>query len=158
VIRCYFVGLCASSSTDQESNNISVYHLLEMLQYLAPSAPGAGLAAEAHAYLERDAEPEAPISLQFIWIGPDGATFVAGTFPEIPLPGRRMRVRLRVPFPPPWLGYSHLFAEWRHGEGPWTRSSTGWPVEFRDTAMTLAAPDPLPDMPPPVAATPTPST
>jgi hypothetical protein len=141
VIECYFVAIAQGSAVDQETNNLSVFSLVEVLQVAAlpTSAEPVMLPIEGHAYIEQPTSQERRLDGRLLWINEGGETALAGEFLNLALANRRMRLRFRGLRLPPWgAGNLHLIAEWREtpGEGVWTRSGPAWPVEFLPPALS----------------------
>jgi hypothetical protein len=73
--KCYFLTLCAGSSLDQQSNNVTLFNVIEQvnLQPNVDPPPGAFLPLEVHAYfLLGPGEVSQPFELRFAVVAPTG--------------------------------------------------------------------------------------
>src|SRR5688572_27076830 len=75
VPSCYFLSVCAGSSVDQRSNNVTLFNLVEQIHVPpgAPPPPKGIIPLEVHAYF--DIFPEElglTFELRFVMIAPSG--------------------------------------------------------------------------------------
>jgi hypothetical protein len=73
--KCYFLTLCGGSSLDQQSNNVTLFNIVEQvnLQPNIEPPPGAYLPLEVHAYfLLGPGEVSQPFELRFVVVAPSG--------------------------------------------------------------------------------------
>ena len=139
MLRCYFVGLCVGSVIDAESNNMTLFGMVEGFQVLPPFDPDSVTAFQCHAYLEIDQPvPVAPVEelkfdVRFVWCDPANVSSPAiENLVVVPMTKSRMRVRGVGTKLPPTPGYYRLCVEWRKHEtvSDWIRAPQGWPVEI----------------------------
>jgi hypothetical protein len=139
--RCYFLCASRGSSLDQQSNNVSLFNLIEQINVPPGMAVsrGAVIPVEVHAYFQLAAEEiNRQFELRLVLHAETGLE----TLSE-PLRHRSTTPRLRVrimglPFPPVAGGYK-LGVDFRlvDDTGIWQRQSIGWPI-------TLVESDPRP--------------
>jgi hypothetical protein len=139
VVSCYSLSLCQASSTDQETNNISVFGLIEAVA--APLSDLRGvLPWEGHAYFEQPERLHRHIDVRLLWIrDATKEEAPAQQFDGVEVDSRRVRVRFRGVQGPPWNGYLHIAVEWRDAgsEEHWHREPHRWPVEIVDAPATF---------------------
>ena len=131
--RCYLLALSAGSSLDQQSNNVSLFQLVEQvnLPVQAGLPPGGQLPLEIHAYFHvAAAELGQSINLRFTLVSPAGLeTYSETTTHRAATPRYRTRT-MGLPFPP-MLGHYELRVDFRMGEErSWARDPLGWPIAF----------------------------
>jgi len=130
---CYLIALAAGSSLDQQSNNVTLFNLVEQVNVPATAPPPVGtkIPLEVHAYLRLDAsEVGNDFEMRFVLVSATGletytdAAKHRGTSP-------RLRTRsLGVPFPP-MLGHYELRVDFRRsGADTWSRDPVSWPIAF----------------------------
>lgn len=129
--KCYFLTLCGGSSLDQQSNNVTLFNVVEQvnLQPNADPPPGAFLPLEVHAYfLIGPSELMQPFELRFAVVAPSGLElFTDSSQHKSPTPRYRTRsFGLPAPIVP---GNYQLCVEVRSaGAESFTRDSTSWPL------------------------------
>jgi hypothetical protein len=129
VPRCYLLSVCVASSLDQQSNNVSLFTLVEQISVRRDApAPTGPVPLEVHAYFELQ-PGELPLSFEvrFLLVGPNGLE----TYSD-PLRLQATTARLRTKTfglpPPPVAGLHVLRVECRSDGGPWEREPAGWPI------------------------------
>ena len=127
---CYFLAVCAGSSLDQQTNNASLFHLVEQVN-VAPGhlpEPGRRLPLEVHCYFRLQPDEHGQeIEMRFALLAPTGLE----TYTD-PTSHRAASARLRtrhvgLSFPPD-LGYYELRVDFRVAGGPWQRGPSSWPL------------------------------
>ncbi len=129
--RCYLLALCSGSSLDQQSNNVTLFNLVEQINVPpgAPPPPGGALPLEVHAYLllsgdEVGKEFEGRVAL----VGATGLETYTDAFKHRPLTPR-YRIRTYGLPVPPVVGNYEVHIDLRaEGEGNWVRSPASWPL------------------------------
>lgn len=130
---CYLLALSAGSSLDQQSNNITLFSLVEQVNIPpgATPAPGTRIPLEIHAYLKLDGhELGAEFEMRFVLVGAGGLE----TYSD-PATHRSATTRLRtralgVPFPPS-VGHYDLQVEFRMKTSEtFERDPARWPISF----------------------------
>ena len=91
--KCYLLALTGGSSLDRYSNNVTLFNLVEQLNFPRerPPPPGAVLPLEVHAYFQLDElEVNQRFELRFSMVAPSGLETVTDTFSHrsfnLPLP------------------------------------------------------------------------
>ncbi len=135
VPNCYFLSVCSGSAVDQQSNNVSLFNLVEQVNVPpnAPAPPRGLIPLEIHAYwrLLPDEVGE-EFETRFVMEATTGLETPSPTFRHRPSVARfRTRV-MGVPFPPV-LGSYTLHVDWRSSEAhEWQRTSASWPMNLRE--------------------------
>lgn len=132
--HCYLLAVTAGSSLDQQSNNVSLFTLVEQVNLPpSPSAPPpAGLPLEIHAYFhlgpaEMGSELEVRFCLSSLATGLE--LFTDPMKYRVPTPRFRTRV-VGVPLPAT-LGQYELRVEFRSlGAEAWLRDPLRYPIAF----------------------------
>lgn len=131
--QCYLIALSAGSSLDQQSNNVTLFNLVEQVNvpHGAPPKAGSRVPLEVHAYLRLGpGEMGQEFQMRFVLVNQSGLE----TYTD-PVTHRGATARLRtrslgVPFPP-MLGHYELKIEFRVGQAEaWTRDPASWPIAF----------------------------
>jgi hypothetical protein len=129
--KCYLLAVGSGSSVDQHSNNITLFNLVEQLNFPRQSWPPAGalLPLEMHAYLRFDAyELNQKFDLRFVLVGDNGLETPTSAFSHRSATARYRTRTFGLPAPPAPGGYE-LRVEFRSHEGaPWQRDPMTWPV------------------------------
>ncbi len=131
--HCYLLSLCAGSSLDQQSNNVTLFNLVEQVNIPEGAAPpiGTKIPLEIHAYLRLDPfEVGKEFEMRFCL---EGATGLETFTDPVKHRGATSRLRTRslgIPFPP-GTGHYNLRVDFRSDEGAaWTRDPISWPISF----------------------------
>lgn len=131
--HCYLIALAAGSSLDQQSNNITLFNLVEQVNIPPGVTPAVGtrIPLEIHAYVRLEPqEIGQPFEMRFALVSATGLE----TFTD-PATHRSASSRLRtralgVPFPPD-MGHYNLCVDFRRlEEDEWTRDRVSWPIAF----------------------------
>lgn len=131
--RCYLLTLCSGSALDQQSNNVTLFNLVEQLNVPpgAPPPPGGLVPLEIHAYfaLAPDEIGE-PFEVRYVMQAGSGIE----TFSDI-VRYRSSTARYRtrtVGLPmPPVTGHYSLRVDWRSsGREGWQREPAAWPISI----------------------------
>jgi hypothetical protein len=116
------IALAAGSSVDQQSNNVTLFNLVEQVSIPAgvDPPPGSRVPLEMHAYL-RLSGSELGREFEMRFADPKTHRGAAA----------RIRTRaLGVPFPA-MLGHYELRVDFRvPGEEEWSRDESSWPIAF----------------------------
>jgi hypothetical protein len=129
--KCYFLTLCGGSSLDQQSNNVTLFNVVEQvnLQPHVDPPPGAVLPLEVHAYfLLGPGELSQPFELRFAVVAPTGLELLTdATQHRSSTPRYRTRsFGLPAPIVP---GNYQLCVDVRQpGSEGFTRESVSWPL------------------------------
>lgn len=129
--KCYFLTLCGGSSLDQQSNNVTLFNVVEQvnLQPNVDPPPGAVLPLEVHAYfLLGPGELSQAFELRFAVVAPTGLELLTdATQHRSSTPRYRTRsFGLPAPIVP---GNYQLCVDVRQpGSDGFTRESLSWPL------------------------------
>jgi len=129
---CYLLAVVERSSIDRDTNNFSLYNLIETVQLKGteqtPEGGRALLPLELHAYwLLEDADLGREFQWRFVAVGEEGEQ-CSKPFPTVS-EKRRMRYRVQG-FPVLAEGDTRLFVEWRFEDADgWQRCAAYWPLE-----------------------------
>jgi hypothetical protein len=131
VPSCYLLAIAAGSSLDQQSNNITLFNLVEQVNV----PPGVSrslrqrIPLEIHAYFRLGPEElNHPIEVRSVLVARTGLeTYSEPNVITSPTPRFRTRT-FGVPFPPVPDQYE-LRVEWRSsGRDAWRRDPAAWPL------------------------------
>jgi hypothetical protein len=129
--KCHLLVIAGGSSVDQHSNNVTLFNLVEQLNFAPRSfpPPGALLPLEMHAYFHLDAyEQNQKFELRFVLVGQSGLETPTNVFSHR-AGGPRYRTRTFGLPAPPAAGSYELRVEWRpNAEAEWVRDSAAWPL------------------------------
>jgi hypothetical protein len=120
LMKCYLLALSSGSSLDQHSNNITLFNLVEQLNFPPQSQPppGALLPLEIHAYFQ----------LQPQVVEDSGLETLTEPFQHKSATQRYRTRTLGVPAPP-GPGSYQLRVEFREtGTDAWMRDAVSWPL------------------------------
>jgi len=138
--RCYLLTLASSSSLDQQSNNVSLFNVVEQLNLPrgVEPPPGALLPIEIHAYFLLDpAELNQRFEMRFVLVASSGLESSSDAFPH---KSATMRYRTRTmgaPVPPIPDNYQLRVDTRPVGSEEWARDPMSWPL-----VVALAEPRP----------------
>jgi hypothetical protein len=138
VPRCYLLALCSGSALDQHSNNVSLFNLVEQINFQprATPAPGTLIPLEVHAYFHFAASEigftfEVRFVLQSLETGLES---FSDTFRYRSATPRYRTRTLGLPLPPVSGSYE-LRLDWRmSGADSWTREALSWPIAIVEAA------------------------
>jgi hypothetical protein len=129
--KCYLLAICGGSSLDQQSNNVTLFNLVEQLNVPpnAPPPPGAVLPLEIHAYFQlAPLELNTQFELRFAMVASTGLETCTDAFAHRSATPRYRTRTMGLPLPPV-TGQYELRVDWRQagGEG-WQRDAAAWPI------------------------------
>lgn len=131
--KCYLLALTVGSSLDQQTNNVSLFNLVEQVNVRPEGLPkpGSRVPLEVHAYLTFDGEE---VGREFEMRFALASTTTGLEIYSEPVTHRASALRVRtrsvgLPFPA-HLGHYDLRVDFRLGEGAWEREPILWPVSF----------------------------
>jgi len=129
--RCYLLTLVSSSSLDQQSNNVSLFNMVEQLNLPrgAEPPPGALLPVEIHAYFQLEpGELHQRFEMRFVLLASSGLETVTDPYPH---KSQTLRFRTRtmgMPVPPVADSYQLRVDVRPVGTEQWTRDPLAWPL------------------------------
>lgn len=128
--RCYLLAVCAGSSLDQQSNNVTLFNLVEQLNVPpgAPPPPGGVIPLEMHAYFTlAPHEMQVAFEVRFVMLAASGLETFSEVFTHRAVTPRFRTRTAGLPFPPV-VGQYELRVDVRVAGGSWTRDSVFWPI------------------------------
>lgn len=129
--RCYLLTLCGGSSLDQQSNNVTLFNMVEQLNVLPDREPppGALLPLEIHAYFEiGPTEMNQRFDVRFALVASSGLETFTDSFQHRSATPRYRTRTMGLPAPPV-AGNYELRVDWRHaGSSEWKRDPIAWPL------------------------------
>lgn len=131
--RCYLLTVCSGSALDQQSNNVTLFNLVEQINVPpgAPPPPGGLIPLEIHAYFQLTAhEVGETFELRFAMTAGTGLE----TFSEImrhrsTTPRYRTRT-VGLPLPPVTGQYTLRVDHRLLGREGWVRDDAAWPLSI----------------------------
>jgi hypothetical protein len=135
VPSCYFLSVCAGSSVDQHTNNVSLFNLVEQINVPAgaPPPPQGVVPLELHAYWQLDSDVTTEdFEVRFVLVASTGLETSSTTYRHRAVHGRFRTRTVGLPYPPV-LGHYTLRVDWRYREEqPWHREGVSWPVMLQE--------------------------
>jgi hypothetical protein len=129
--RCYMLTLASGSSLDQQSNNVSLFNVVEQLNLPrgVEPPPGALLPVEIHAYFQLDpGELNQRFEMRFALVASTGLeTLTDAHAHKSPTPRYRTRT-MGLPVPPIADSYQLRIDLRAVGSEDWTRDPQAWPL------------------------------
>src|SRR4051794_22976315 len=101
--RCYFLGLCSGSSVDQQSNNVTLFNIVEQINVPtgAPPPPRGLVPLEIHAYFRVGQEEIGrDFEMRFVMVASTGLETHTDVFTHRPVTPRYRTRTFGLPFPP----------------------------------------------------------
>lgn len=136
--NCYFLSVCAGSSVDQRSNNVTLFNLVEQINVPpgAPPPPKGLIPLEIHAYF--DLFPDEignSFEIRFVMVAPSGLETPSDPVKHKPVTPRYRTRTVGLPFPPV-VGHYTLKVDVRMaGSVGYQRQSVGWPVTIAEADL-----------------------
>ena len=128
---CYLLTLTNGSSVDQHSNNVTLFNLVEQLNFPSQSFPPPGvlLPLEMHAYFRLESyELNQKFELRFVLVGQSGLETPSNVFSHRSATPRYRTRTFGLPAPPA-AGVYELRVEYRaRPEADWVRDAASWPL------------------------------
>ena len=122
--KCYLLAIGGGSSVDQQSNNITLFNLVEQLNFPAQKWPPAGALLPL--------EVNQKFELRFVLVGDNGLETPTGAFSHRSTTVRYRTRTFGLPAPPA-AGNYELKVEYRpHGDADWLRDPVCWPVRVAE--------------------------
>lgn len=138
--HCYLLCVSSGSAVDRQSNNVSLFSLVEQINVppRAPPPPRGLIPVEVHAYFQlAPAQIHKEFEMRFALLGESGLETLSDVFRHR-VTASRFRVRtLGLPYPPV-LGQYSLQVDVRmapgdeFGEPRWERQSASWPIALQE--------------------------
>jgi hypothetical protein len=139
VPSCYLLTVCGGSSLDQHSNNVTLFNLVEQINFPPGATPprNRALPLEVHAYFTLlPHELAQPFEVRFAMVASSGLETLSDVFSHKSHTPRYRTRTLGLPFPPVTDQYQ-LRVDWRQaGTDGWRREPAHWPINFVEAAPT----------------------
>lgn len=137
--RCYFLAVCAGSSVDQQSNNATLFNLVEQINVPpgAPPPPQGRLPLEMHAYFQLEpGEVDRPFDMRFVLAASTGLETPSEPFTHRPSTPRFRTRTVGLPFPPVAGAYELRLDVRPAGHAAWDRVPIAWPIAIVELASS----------------------
>jgi hypothetical protein len=137
VPSCYLLAVCSGSSLDQQSNNVTLFNMVEQLNLRPGVEPPRGLIPlEIHAYFELTPEEVGfEFEIRFCMVADTGLETVSDPGRHKPTAARYRTRTIGLPLPPV-IGQYHLRIDWRAaGSERWHREPIAWPLLIAETPV-----------------------
>ena len=132
---CYLLTCCGGSALDQQSNNFSLFNLVEQVNVPAnaPHPPKGLLPLEVHAYWQlSQQEVGREFEVRYVLVAATGLETPSEVFKHRWATPRFRTRTYGVPLPPV-IGAYELRVDWREaGNVGWRRDQSAWPITFAD--------------------------
>ncbi|MEO8902526.1 MAG: hypothetical protein ABI488_11080 [Polyangiaceae bacterium] len=129
--RCYLLTLASSSSVDQQSNNVSLFNVVEQVNLPrgVEPPPGALLPMEIHAYFQLDpSELNQRIEVRFALVADTGLEALTEAYTHKSSTLRYRTRTMGVPVPPVPGNYQVRVDHRVLGGDEWQRDPAAWPL------------------------------
>ncbi len=143
MLRCYLLALCSGSSLDKNTNNASLFNIVEHL-HVPPMLLGQVIGVELHCYyfVSDDVAKHSKFEMRLIRTGTDGKDDVGGLLPFSIGEGKRARVSTQALRLPVAFDTYTLRIEWRmQGTEAWTEDPLRWPLIVENAEAFVRAGD-----------------
>ena len=136
---CYLLAVTVGSSLDQQSNNITLFNLVEQVNVPpgAPRPPRGLLPLEVHAYFRlAPIEVNQPFEVRYALVARTGLETYSEIFSYKSVTARYRTRTFGVPFPPVSDQYD-LYVDWRRSpRDEWHRDRPSWPLTIAEHSPT----------------------
>jgi hypothetical protein len=129
--KCYLLAIAGGSSLDQQSNNITLFNLVEQLNFPRHNAPppGALLPLEVHAYFRLDPrELNQRFELRYVLVADTGLETPTEVFSHRSSTPRFRTRTYGLPAPPVPGSYEIRVDSRMAGQEDWSRDPQSWPL------------------------------
>jgi hypothetical protein len=129
--KCYLLAVSGGSSLDRYSNNVTLFNLVEQLNFPKeqPPAPGTVLPLEVHAYFElAPEETNRRFEMRFSLVAATGLETVTDPFAHRPTTPRYRTRTMGLPLPPVIGSYELCVDTRAEGTEHWQRDRLRWPL------------------------------
>src|SRR6185503_16482594 len=130
-MKCYLLAVVSGSSLDQHSNNITLFNLVEQLNFQRHQLPQPGvlLPLELHAYFQLSAnELNQRFEVRFVLVGQTGLETPTEVFSHRSTTLRYRTRTFGLPAPPVAGSYELCVESRALGTETWTRDTASWPL------------------------------
>lgn len=129
--KCYLLAVSSGSSLDRYSNNVTLFNLVEQLNFPTDNLPPAGsiLPLEVHAYFQLEPhELNQRFEIRFALVAPTGLETVTDAFGHKSATSRFRTRTVGLPVPPVVGSYDLRVDTRQAGVDAWQRDSSIWPL------------------------------
>jgi hypothetical protein len=129
--KCYLLAVAGGSSLDRYSNNVTLFNLVEQLNFPKdqPPPPGSVLPLEVHAYFELSPEDlNQRFEVRFCLVASTGLETVTDGFSHRPNTPRYRTRTMGLPAPPVSGTYALCVDTRLSGTEAWRRDALSWPL------------------------------
>lgn len=129
--RCYLLTLASSSSLDQQSNNVSLFNVVEQLNIPrgVEPPPGALVPVEIHAYFQLEpSELNQRFEMRFVLVASSGLETSTDAYPHKSATLRYRTRTMGMPVPPIADSYQVCIDSRPVGSEHWQRDAMSWPL------------------------------
>lgn len=130
-MKCYLLAVASGSSLDQQSNNVTLFNLVEQLNFPAHAHPpqGSFLPLEIHAYFELAPEEVSQrFDMRFALVESSGLETLTEPFQHKSNTPRYRTRTLGLPAPPGPGSYQLRIDLRPSGTETWSRERASWPL------------------------------
>lgn len=134
--KCYLLAVASGSSLDRYSNNVTLFNLVEQLNFPKDRLPPAGsvLPLEVHAYFELEPhEVNQSFDVRFSLVAPTGLETVTDAFSHKSATSRFRTRTIGLPVPPVAGTYDLRVDTRRSATDGWRRDTLVWPLIVAET-------------------------
>jgi hypothetical protein len=135
VPSCYLLAVTVGSSLDQQSNNVTLFNLVEQVNIPpgAPRPPKGLLPLEVHAYFRLSGEEiNQPFEVRYVLVARTGLETYSEVFSYKSVTARYRTRTFGVPLPPVPDHYD-LHVDWRRSSrDEWRRDAVSWPLTIAE--------------------------
>jgi hypothetical protein len=134
--KCYLLAVVGGSSLDRYSNNVTLFNLVEQLNFPKdqPPPPGAVLPLEIHAYFAlSDYELNQRFEMRFSLVAATGLETLTDGFSHRATTPRYRTRTVGLPMPPVFGSYEVCVDTRLSGTEGWQRADLGWPLLITET-------------------------
>lgn len=135
----YLLAVCVGSSLDQQSNNVTLFNMVEQINIPPgmPPPPKGLIPLEIHAYFRLAAdELREPFEVRFALVANSGIETYSDVFTYKSVTPRYRTRTFGLPFPPVPDHYE-LRVDWRRHDGEhWRRDPLHWPLGIAEHRPT----------------------
>ncbi|MFZ5890950.1 MAG: hypothetical protein ACOY0T_07860 [Myxococcota bacterium] len=129
--KCYLLAVSGGSSLDRYSNNVTLFNLVEQLNFPKeqPPTPGTVLPLEVHAYFElAPEETNRRFEMRFSLVATTGLETVTDAFSHRASTPRYRTRTMGLPLPPVVGNYELCVDTRPEGSDNWQRDRLRWPL------------------------------
>jgi hypothetical protein len=134
--KCYLLSIVGGSSLDRYSNNVTLFNLVEQLNFPKEQPPPLGsiLPLEIHAYFDLSAhEVSQRFEMRFSLVAATGLETLTDAFSHRSATPRYRTRTVGLPMPPVFGNYEVRVDTRISGTEAWQRAALAWPLLIAET-------------------------